>query len=351
VSIFGFEMSAPEVSRKRAWPWFLALIGIILFGMWFLARTLQPAPDYAGVGEGQVTIEIVSGQTLTQIGQTLLDADVIASLDAWLGVVTNNEAATSISPGKYEIGTRMSAASALDALLSPDSRAVEKVTIREGLRLSEVLDLLADKTGISRKQFVQALKDPVGIELSEYAEGKPEGFLFPATYEYSEDDSAKDILRMMAKRWSQMAEEIELARRSRLLGYSVLEVVTIASILEVEAGVEDYSKVARVIENRLEFPMRLQLDSTVNYALGIKDLQLNTEQMNVESAYNTYNVDGLPPGPIGNPGQTAIEAALEPAVGDWLYFVTVDPATKLTKFAVTYEDFLALKREFQANVG
>lgn len=343
-------MSAPAENRKRAWPWFAGFLFVILAGMFFLARTLQPAADYAGAGEGQVIIEVESGQTLTQIGQTLLDAEVIASLDAWLGVVTNNQAATSIAPGKYELGIRMSAASALEALLSPASRAVEKVTVREGLRLSEVLDLLAQETGIARKEFVEALKNPTEIELSDYAAGKPEGFLFPATYEYSETDTASDILRMMAVRWSQMADEVELARRARLLGHTVAEIVTIASILEVEAGVEDYAKVARVIENRLALPMRLQLDSTVNYALGIKDLQLNSEQMNVESAYNTYKVDGLPPGPIGNPGQAAIEAALEPAIGDWLYFVTVDPATKLTKFAVTYEEFLVLKREFQANV-
>jgi UPF0755 protein len=156
---------------------------------------------------------------------------------------------------------------------------------------------------------------------------------------------------MLANRWTQMAEEIELVRRARILGYTVFEVMTIASIVEGESGVQDYAKVARVIENRLELPMRLQMDSTVNYALGLKELQLNTEQMNVESAYNTYRVDGLPPGPISNPGVAAIEATLEPAAGAWLYFVSVDPANKITKFAVTYEDFLVLKREFQANVG
>lgn len=351
MSIFGFEMSAPTPTKRRAWPWFFGFFIVVLGGLLFLARSLQPAADYSGTGEASVVVEVVSGQTLTQIGNTLVDYNVIASIEAWLGVVTNNDQATSIAPGKYEIATRISAESALAALLNPESRAVNRVTVREGLRLSEVVDLLAKETGIARKQFVAALKDPESYALSPYAEGKPEGFLFPATYEIAEDDSATDILRMMAERWTQMAEEVELLRRARLAGHSVLEIVTIASILEVEAGVEDYAKVARVIENRLTEPMRLQMDSTVNYALGIKDLQLNLEQMNVDSAYNTYKVDGLPPGPIGNPGQVAIEAALEPVPGPWLYFVTVDPATKLTKFAVTYEEFLILKREFQENVN
>ncbi|MEY3277606.1 MAG: hypothetical protein RLZZ426_92 [Actinomycetota bacterium] len=155
----------------------------------------------------------------------------------------------------------------------------------------------------------------------------------------------------MTKRWVEVMAELELTRRAAAAGHTALEILTIASILEVEAGIPDYQKVARVIENRLNKPMRLQLDSTVNYALGISKLQLTTDQMNVESAYNTYQVDGLPPGPIGNPGVAAIEAALEPVDGPWIYFVTVEPDTKLTKFAVTYEDFLKLKREFQANVS
>lgn len=351
MSTFGFEMSAPTPTRKRAWPWFFAFFSVILGGLLLLARTLQPAADYSGTGGEPVIVEVLAGQTLTQIGNTLVDNDVVASIEAWLGVVTNNESATSIAPGRYELSTRISAESALSALLNPESRAVNRITIREGLRLTEVIDVLAKESGIARKKFVEALKNPESFELSSYAEGKPEGFLFPATYEVSEDATAVEILTLMAKRWSQMATEIELERRAKLAGHSVLEIVTIASILEVEAGVEDYQKVARVIENRLSAPMRLQMDSTVNYALGIKELQLNSEQMNVESAYNTYKVDGLPPGPIGNPGQIAIEAALEPVPGTWLYFVTVDPDTKLTKFATTYEDFLALKREFQANVN
>ena len=351
MSTFGFDMSAPEHQRKRAWPWFFGFFIVVLSGVLYLANALQPPADYSGNGDAEVTVEVFAGDTLREIGQHLLDAQVIASMEAWLAVVTNNESATGISPGKYDLPTRIPASAALTTLLNPDSRAVLRVTIREGLRLSEVLDLLSAKTSIPRANFVAALKDPDSIELSPYAEGKPEGFLFPATYEVSESDDATSILKMLANRWTQMAEEIELVRRARILGYTVFEVMTIASIVEGESGVQDYAKVARVIENRLELPMRLQMDSTVNYALGLKELQLNTEQMNVESAYNTYRVDGLPPGPISNPGVAAIEATLEPAAGAWLYFVSVDPANKITKFAVTYEDFLVLKREFQANVG
>jgi UPF0755 protein len=154
---------------------------------------------------------------------------------------------------------------------------------------------------------------------------------------------------MMTTRWKQMMAETDLKRRAKAAGHSVEEIIIIASILEVEGGPDDYAKIARVIENRLEKPMRLQLDSTVSYALGISEIRLTAKQMNAESDYNTYKNDGLPPGAIGNPGAAAIEAALEPAKGEWLYFVTVDVDKKITKFATTYEDFLKIKAEFNAN--
>ena len=103
----------------------------------------------------------------------------------------------------------------------------------------------------------------------------------------------------------------------------------------MESSPADYAKVARVIENRLNEPMRLQLDSTVNYALGIAKLKLTAAQMNTESAYNTYKVDGLPPGPIGNLGQAATEAALEPPKGPWRCLLKPDLATKKTQFVLT----------------
>jgi UPF0755 protein len=124
-----------------------------------------------------------------------------------------------------------------------------------------------------------------------------------------------------------------------------------ASILEVETPPAVYGKGARVLYNRLDKGMRLQLDSTVNYALGTQNLQLTAEQLAVDSPYNTYKHKGLPPGPINSPGDAALQGALNPKDGQWLYFLTTDPATQTTEFANTYDEFLALKRKYQANVG
>jgi UPF0755 protein len=155
----------------------------------------------------------------------------------------------------------------------------------------------------------------------------------------------------MIKRFNKQADNISLESAAAARGLTPLEVVTMASILEVETPPAVYDKGARVLYNRLDRGMRLQLDSTVNYALGTQDLQLSADQLNTESPYNTYKQKGLPPGPIGSPGNAALQAALNPAKGKWLYFLTTDPATQTTEFADNYQEFLALKRKYLANVG
>ena len=349
MSAFGFKMDAAPPRRSKPWLLISALLGSLIIVTFLVGRSFTTAEDFEGNGSGTAEVTIVSGDTLTKIGQRLLDAGVVASVDAWVAATSADSRATSIAPGDYNLRKEMSARRALELLLDPESRAVYKLVVREGDRLSEIVAAASKLTGISKDEFVAVLKHPKQYGLSAEANGRPEGFLFPATYEIAKDDSPADILKKMTTRWKQMMVDSELKRRAAQVGRTVEEIVIIASILEVEAGPQDYAKVARVIENRLALPTRLQLDSTVNYALGINKLRLSAAQMNTESAYNTYNVDGLPPGAIGNPGLAAIEAALTPAKGDWLYFVTVDPATKLTKFASNYDDFLKIKAEFNAN--
>ena len=125
----------------------------------------------------------------------------------------------------------------------------------------------------------------------------------------------------------------------------------VASLLQAEAAPADFGKVARVIYNRLEADMPLQFDSTVSYALGVTKLQLSEEQLKTPSPYNTYLRRGLPPRPINSPGEAAIEAALSPPKGKWLYFVLIDPASRETKFAKTYDEFLKLKKQYQQNLS
>src|SRR5262245_54103843 len=231
----------------------------------------------------------------------------------------------------------MKASAALAALLDPDNRIGSKVTVQEGLRQSAALRELAESGDLKLAQLTAAAKDWRALGLPGYAHRRAEGFLFPATYDVEPDTTAAGLLAEMVAQFDQVATEINLENRAREVGLDPYQAVIVASLIQAEARhAEDFPKVARVIYDRLNQDMRLQLDSAVHYAVGKSGVVTTTaEDRASPSPYNTYRHEGLPPGPINSPGQAALEAALHPAKGAWLYFVTVNPDTGETKFATT----------------
>ncbi|MEU8041469.1 endolytic transglycosylase MltG [Streptosporangium sp. NPDC049078] len=228
------------------------------------------------------------------------------------------------------------------------------VTVNEGQRLSGVLKDLSTATGKPLKEFERAAEDGEALGLPAYAKGRLEGFAFPATYEISPTSSADEILAAMVTRFNRAAEDGDLVDGARRVGRTPLEILTIASIVQAEsAGRRDMPKIAQVIYNRLNHTpeMNLQLDSTVLYGLDKLGIRASNEDLKSRSPYNTYTHRGLPPGPIGNPGADAIEAALKPAAGPWLFFVTTDPKKGITKFAATESEFFELVEEYDRNLG
>jgi UPF0755 protein len=126
------------------------------------------------------------------------------------------------------------------------------------------------------------------------------------------------------------------------------QLLTIASIVQAEGGKDDFTKVARVIFNRLKIGMPLQMDSTVHYIMKLRgQIFLSTRSTMINSPYNTYRKYGLPPGPIGNPGVAAMDATMNPAVGDWLYFITVAPGD--TRFTKSLDEFNTWKALYTKN--
>jgi len=229
------------------------------------------------------------------------------------------------------------------------------VTVPEGLRVVDTVALLAEKTDFTKKQYNQALKNVKALGLPEYAGGNAEGYLFPATYDIGPKATPQSVLTMMVDRWRQAGEDAGLEEAAGRLGYTPAELMTVASLVEAEGRGDDMSKIARVIYNRVENPGTagqagfLQIDATVNYALGKSgSTELGgVDVQSVDSPYNTYTNKGLPPGPIGAPGDDAIQAALNPAEGDWYYYVTVNLKTGETKFAKNYDQFLKFKAEYK----
>ncbi len=326
----------------------LIAVFAIFYGIYSLLGGGGETNDYVGPGTGSVTITVNRGESLTQIGNTLQAADVVKSVESFTSAAANNEASTTIGPGKYSMQLQMSGESALALMLDPASRAASRLVLPEGLRLNETVALAASATGLPSTDFEQVLDNPDVLALPAWAQSRPEGFMFPATYDLVGDENAEAILGALVKRFNQSASSIDLEARAAQEGRSPYEILTVASLLEGEVIPEDFAKVAAVVYNRLEADMPLQFDSTVSYALGLDELELSADQLDTESPYNTYKVSGLPPTPINSPGESAMEAALAPAKGKWLYFVTVNPDTGETKFAKTYKRFLKLKAEYRA---
>jgi len=302
-------------------------------GAWFGLRPLltgsSSPDDYPGPGTGQVQVVIEPGDSGAAIAQRLVEAGVILSAKHFVDESKTDSRAAKIQPGTYDLQKQMSASEAIAILSDPANRVVTKVTVREGLRATEVVDLLV-KQGYDRAALDKALADPNAIGLPPEAKGKAEGWLFPATYQFEPGTSAAAVLSTMVSR-----TQSELADAG-VDPADVNKVLTTASIVQAEGGsVADYAKISRVIANRIQTGQPLQMDSTVSYATQTFNRDTTAAQRASTSPYNTYRGKGLPPGPIDNPGRAAIDAALNPEPGPWLFFVTVDPQTGDTRFAVT----------------
>ncbi|GGX03029.1 aminodeoxychorismate lyase [Streptomyces malachitofuscus] len=216
------------------------------------------------------------------------------------------------------------------------------LVVPEGWRASQVYAAI-DKTldlpaGTTKKSLAKA-----DLKLPNEAEGNPEGYLFPATYPLQEKPTPQRLLSRMVGAADKKFNGAPIAAGAQRNAMNVYQAVTVASIVQAEAATKaDMGKIARVIFNRLERGMPLQMDSTVNYALGRSKPGTTEADTQVDSPYNSYQRMGLPPTPIGNPGEDAVRAAINPTPGDWLYFVTVKPGD--TRFTA---DFV----EHQRNVA
>ncbi|GLW06354.1 ABC transporter substrate-binding protein [Microtetraspora sp. NBRC 13810] len=329
----------------------IVLVGVIGGGGYYGYMWLQgvtTAEDFSGPGTGEVVIEIRDGATASDVAQTLEEQGVVASARAFTNAIDAAGKSASLQPGDYRLRKGMAAKEAV-TLLDPNMRLQTKITIVEGRRLVQIYDELAKKTGKPVKEFEDAAKD---LDLPQGARGRLEGYAFPATYEITPKMSAADILNAMLDRYEHAVEEAGMAERAKRLGFSQHEMLTIASIVQAESGTAaDMPKIARVIYNRLAMnpPMQLQMDSTVMYALNKYGIAATHAELDSKSPYNTYRRHGLPPGPISNPGEHAIEAALNPAKGPWIYFATTDPAKGITKFTDSYAEFQQFEAEFNRN--
>lgn len=304
------------------------------------------APDYAGRGNGtEVLVTIVPGDTGADVARTLHEEGVTKSFSAFYDLLLSQTSDVTFVPGVYSLQGEMSAQAALDAFRDPTTRVTNRVVIREGLSAADTFALLSEATGISVADFEAVAADHAALGVPAEAPSI-EGFLFPATYELQPDDTAESLITEMVGEMIRRLDAAGVAPEDRL------RIVTLASIIQREAGSvdEDFYKVSRVFHNRLEEGWKLDSDATVAYGRGHYDSVWTTDEERADASnpYNTYANPGLPVGPIGLPGELAIDAAANPVDGPWFYFVTVNLKTGETKFSENGEQHNRAVEELRA---
>lgn len=291
--------------------------------------------DYEGQGEGETVVVITEGEIGEDIAHALAEADVVKTSEAFYDLLLAQDPAAEFMPGSYKVKLQMSSQAALDALLDPANRMAFTAMIPEGKTVSQTLEIVSAGAGVPLEELEAAAEDPAAFGLPAGVDSL-EGWLFPATYEFEESTTGAEAIQRMVDRQREVLDEFGVAEADRE------RVLTIAAMVQREGGrIEDFAKVSRVIENRLAQDMLLQMDSTAQYGMGQHDdgsVWSTDEALSDDNPWNTYVHTGLPKGPIANPGADAIEATLNPAPGDWLYFVAVNLDTRESLFSATLEE-------------
>ena len=283
--------------------------------------------DFEGPGVGEVVVRIEAGEDGLVISEKLLEAGVIRDFDSFYRFLIEENAV--FYPGSFMLKLQMSNANVLKVLSNPANALTYRVTIPEGFRAVQIFKELSEVSGIPVSEFEKAAEDLSGLGIPEQAL-TVEGYLFPATYSFDKEATAKSIIETMVSRMKKELVDFGVPERQWH------ELLTLASIVQREAKLEpDFYKVSRVFANRIELDMRLETDPTITYSYSGKDMSEVSREEQIKHGYNTYLLPGLPPGPIASPGSLAIEATLNPVPGDWLFFVTINLASGETKFSRT----------------
>lgn len=334
--------TVPPRRRKRRPKWALIILATVAVGALIVSGGIfvlsqMSGDDFEGPGSGEVLVTITEGESACGgIDASLEEQSVVKSAGYFCETVLKQDPQPVFQIGTYRLKKNMSAQGALDALLDPANKVELTATIPEGWFAQDAFERIADVTGIPLADFESAAVDYTSFGVPAEAPSI-EGFLFPATYTFQPNQTAEDIIQIMVDRMIQSLDEHGVAVDDRF------SIVTMASIIQREAGSnpDDFYKVSRVFWNRLDpeiWPRQtLESDATVSYGTSRTHTVWTTseERKDASNLYNTYANAGLPIGPIGLPGDLAIDAAVNPADGPWLYFVPINLETGETKFSVT----------------
>ncbi|MFC9558459.1 endolytic transglycosylase MltG [Agromyces sp. NPDC056965] len=346
----------PEKPKRRgAWGCFVGLLIVAALGAgayFFLQGPINavierftPAADFEGTGTGEVVFMIHDGDVGSDIATNLVDEGVTASYDAFYDLLLEQSPEPEFHPGAYQLAEEMSAQAALDALQDPANKLENTFVIPEGMSLPDALVAISEGTDVPLESLQAAAVEPPASYGLPAEATTLEGFLFPATYTLEPGLDGHAVLQTLVNRQFEALDAAGVPADQRW------RTIVLASIVQREAGsnLDDFPKVARVFQNRLDQGINLESDATVAYGTGNTHTVWTTDEERADASnlYNTYANPGLPVGPIGNPGDVAINAAIHPAEGSWLFFVPVNLATGETVFSTTVEEHEAAVARLQ----
>jgi UPF0755 protein len=313
----------------------LALLAGVVFAGWtWVRRQIDPSGDPGQV----VEVAIPRGTNATELGTLLHEEGIIGDPRVWR-VWTQLNPVGRFQAGKYNFTSRSSFAEAVAVLnAAPAVPQQQPLTLPPGLRLSQVAERVGTLPGRSAERFLAAATSGSvrsGL-LPIESRANLEGFIVAETLNFDLDDDEAEILAKLVDEWDRIARDSGLMTAQDKVGYRPYEVLIVASLIEREAKFDDERpKVARVIYNRLKVDQALQLDATTVYDLG--GGVPTPEDLKKDAPYNTYTRKGLPPTPIASPSVESIQAALNPAEGDWLYYVVTETDGR-SSFANTFNE-------------
>lgn len=321
----------------------ILLIFLLAIAFYELYDPLGPV----GKKNEELLIQIPPGSSTKQIAEVLYEHGLIKKDFIFILYARITGYDTQFQAGTYLLQDSMSLPEIVEKLSRGEVQVVS-VTIPEGYTVEQIAEVLSAKGLVEKNEFLRLAKEgDFAYPFLSRREGVKyalEGYLFPDTYLISPQSSAEEIIQMMLKRFQQVYDE-SARLKAKEMGLTDQEVITIASLIEKEAKIEkDRRLISGVIYNRLEQGMKLQIDATIQYILGQPKARLTYRDLEINSPYNTYQISGLPPGPIASPGKAAIEAALNPERTNYLYYVAKSDGSHV--FSETLEDHNAAKKKY-----
>jgi UPF0755 protein len=341
-SVTAVARPSKKVRRRRRLVALLLTLALFVTAAVVGAQFLKPLlgggklSDYPGPGTGQVKVSVLPGEGPVSVAAKLEEARVVANADTFVAALAASDG--TLNPGEYDFKQEMKNEDAVAVLLNEGQSKVMYVALNAGLRINESLEAISEGSGIPVAQFKALSDSPQQFGLPAKAKNL-EGFLAPGEHRFPLGSTPKDILTALVK-----VTKDELKAQGVTDPVKQYDVITVASIVQAEGGQAEYKDVAGAIYNRLkpnntETAGLIQSDATVTYGLGRKSFHIDEdEKADKSNPYNTYAIPGLPVGPIGSPGKTAIDAAAKPKKNEYMYWVTINLDTKETKFSKTLEE-------------